>query len=94
VNPFSRFVRQAMNRKKINQIEFAKILQIKQSMISQILTGRRRLPPERLAEWTQILGLSDSQCKRFQILSLLIRCPPEIQAHVEKLERKKGFDVV
>jgi len=83
----------------MSQRTFAKVAKIAPSFISNLVTGDRSPPPEKLDEWAEILHLTPTQHRRLRELAAIRHLPAEVQPdmlmvldrldHLEALVRKK-----
>jgi hypothetical protein len=78
-----------MDRRGISAAALAKELGIKPPFVFAVKKGDRGIPPKRIDEWANALGLSGIERRMFIVAALLPKCPEPIRDYVRDLEGRQ-----
>jgi transcriptional regulator with XRE-family HTH domain len=64
---------------------FAKLVDVSPSFLSDIRSGRNVIPPARVEQWADALGLKGAERRDFLLIAMLPKCPEAIRPYIVKL---------
>ena len=64
---------------------FAKMVDVSPSFLSDIRSGRNVIPPARVEQWADTLGLKGAERRDFLLIAMLPKCPEAIRPYIVKL---------
>jgi len=90
VYPFGAYVTTLLAKRGLTQTAFAHRVGMTQPHVAQVLGGRWPMRVVRIDTWSDALGLTGTERRRFRIEALLTRCPEEIRDYVLALRARPG----
>lgn len=85
-----KFITEALERAELTVRTAADRIGVTFGFVAQVKRGHSRFPPEHFQRWCDALSLTPAQRDEFLRLTLLARCPPEIQRLVADLEKRNA----
>lgn len=87
---FRRFFDDALVAKGLTRADFARLVGVRPQFLVSIRKGERHLPPGRVEEWADVLGLKGTNRRNFIIAAMLPKCPALVRLYLVQVIEGKG----
>jgi transcriptional regulator with XRE-family HTH domain len=81
---FTVYFRQELDRLGLSHAKLGALVHVTAGFVSQVATGRSKIPTDQIDKWASALGLKGSARGRFIELAYLAHCPAEIAEEYER----------